>query len=64
MQVHTGRLLFVDLTNDFCWSHGSLISVEAQFGTRFLGFSAQYPLNEKQDKAELNLKINMIYAMK
>jgi hypothetical protein len=36
---HTGRMLFVDVANDFCWSHGSSVVVESQFGTRFLSFS-------------------------
>jgi hypothetical protein len=33
---HTGRMLFVVVANDFCWSRGTSIGVEAQFGARFL----------------------------
>jgi hypothetical protein len=44
-RCHTARMPFVDAVNDFCWSHGSSVGVEAQFGTQFLSFSAQYPWN-------------------
>jgi hypothetical protein len=42
MQAHTGRTCFVDAANDSCWSCGTLVGVEAYFGTRFLNFSARY----------------------
>jgi hypothetical protein len=38
LKVHTDRMLFVNAENDFCWSRDLSVGVEAQFGTRFLGF--------------------------
>jgi hypothetical protein len=40
IHVHTGHMLFVDAANDLCWSHGSSVVVEAQFGIQFLNFTA------------------------
>jgi hypothetical protein len=37
---HTGHMPFVVAANDFCWSCGTSIGVEVQFGTRFLSSSA------------------------
>jgi hypothetical protein len=42
MEVHTGCTPFVDEANDSCWSRGTSVGMEAQFGTRFLSFSARY----------------------